>query len=76
MKCWIFDNSFVANDVKLRDHCNTTGKYTGATHSDCYSNISLNYKIIIVFYKHVHRIMQELGKSYFKTSFTLHILEK
>ena len=26
-KCWICDNDYVDNDVKVRDHCYTTGKY-------------------------------------------------
>ena len=26
VKCWICDNSFVENNVKLRNHCNVTGQ--------------------------------------------------
>ena len=26
-KCWIYDN-----DVKVRNHCHTNGKYRGSTH--------------------------------------------
>ena len=26
-KCWICDNDYVDNDVKVRDHCHITGKY-------------------------------------------------
>ena len=26
-KCWISDNDYVDNDVKVRDHCRITGKY-------------------------------------------------
>ena len=29
-KCWIYDNSYVDGDVKVRDHCHITGKYTGS----------------------------------------------
>ena len=25
-KCWIFDNAFVDDDIKVRDHCHITGK--------------------------------------------------
>ena len=25
-KCWICDNDYVATDVKVRDHCQITGK--------------------------------------------------
>ena len=26
-KCWICDNDYTDNDVKVRDHCHITGKY-------------------------------------------------
>ena len=26
-KCWICDNDYVDNDVKVRDHCHIPGKY-------------------------------------------------
>ena len=26
-KCWICDNSYVDDDVKVRDHCHITGNY-------------------------------------------------
>ena len=29
-KCWICDNGFVDNDVKVRNHCHITGKYNSA----------------------------------------------
>ena len=29
-KCWIHDNAFVKDDVKVRNHCHVTGKYRGA----------------------------------------------
>ena len=25
-KCWIYDNTYVDGDVKVTDHCHTTGK--------------------------------------------------
>ena len=25
-KCWICDNDYVDNDVKVKDHCHITGK--------------------------------------------------
>ena len=31
IKCWISDNDNIANDVKVRDHCPTTGEYRGFT---------------------------------------------
>ena len=31
-KCWISDNDYIDNDVKVRDHCHVTGKYRGSVH--------------------------------------------
>ena len=28
-KCFIYDNTYVDGDVKVRDHCYITGKYRG-----------------------------------------------
>ena len=65
-KCWICDNDYVDNDVKVRDHCQITGKYRGSAHRDCNMNLKLNRKIPAVFhnlkYYDFHLIMQELGK--------------
>ena len=60
------DNTFVEGYVKVRDYCHVTEKYRGAAHRYCSINVSLNYKIPIVFYNlkkyDTHLIMQELGK--------------
>ena len=29
-KCWICDNDYVDNDVKVRNHCQITKKYRGS----------------------------------------------
>ena len=42
-KCWICDNDYVNNDVKVRDHCHITGKYKGSSDRDCYINLKLNF---------------------------------
>ena len=34
-KCWIWDNDYTDNDVKVRDHCHNTGKYRDSVHRDC-----------------------------------------
>ena len=34
-KCWICDNIYVVVDVKVRDHCYTTGKYRSFAHRGC-----------------------------------------
>ena len=29
-KCWICNNDYIDNDVKVKDHCHITGKYRGS----------------------------------------------
>ena len=74
------DNTFVEGDVKVRDHCHVTGKYRGAAHRNCSINISLNYKIPIMFHNlkdyDTHLIMQELGKFDLKINVIPNGLEK
>ena len=36
-KCWIWNNYYVDNGVKVRDHCYITGKYRGSTYRDVMS---------------------------------------
>ena len=48
--CWICDNDYIDNDVKLTDHCNITEKYRGSTHGDCNISVNLNQKITVVFH--------------------------
>ena len=50
LKCWICDNDYVDNDVKVRDHCHFTGKFRGSAHRDCNINLILNHKIPVVFH--------------------------
>ena len=38
-KCWIYDNDYVDNNVKVRGHYHITGKYRDSAHRD--SNINL-----------------------------------
>ena len=38
-KCWICDNDYVDNNVKVTDHCHITTKYEGSAYRNC--NISL-----------------------------------
>ena len=65
-KCWISDNYYLDNEVKVRGHCLITGKYRGSAHSDCTINLTLNRKIPVVFHNLInydsHLIIQELGK--------------
>ena len=48
-KCWIYDNDYIDNDVKVRDHFHITGKYRGSAHRDCNINLKLNHDINILF---------------------------
>ena len=65
-KCWICDNNYINNDVKVKDHFHVTEKYKGSAHRYCNINVKLNHKIPIVFHRlkncDSHLIMQELGK--------------
>ena len=65
-KCWIYDNDYVDNDVKIRDHCHVTGKYRGSAYRYYNINLKLNHKIHVVFHNSKmydsHLIMQELRK--------------
>ena len=65
-KCWICDNDYVDNDVKVRDHSPITGKHRYSAQGDCNINLRLNHKTSVVFYNlknyDSHLIMQELDK--------------
>ena len=49
-KCWIYDNDYIDNDVKVTDHCHITGKHRGSAHRDCDINRILNHKTHVVLY--------------------------
>ena len=68
-KCWVCNNHYIDNDVKLRDHYHTTGQYWVSAHRVCninVCNIKLNHKIPVVFCSLInhdsHLFTQELGK--------------
>ena len=66
IKCWICDNDYIDNDVKVRVHCHITGKYRGSSHRDCNINVKLNHKIAVEFHNLKNYdpplIKQELGE--------------
>ena len=31
-KWWVCDSDYIYNDVKVRDHCHSTGKYSGSSY--------------------------------------------
>ena len=47
-KCWICDNTYVDNDVRVRGPCHVTGKYRGSTHRYCNIKVNLNHKNPVV----------------------------
>ena len=49
-KCWVCDNDYLDNDVKISDHCHITGKYRGSTHTDWNTNLKSNHKIPVLFH--------------------------
>ena len=79
-KCWICDNDYIDNDVKLKGYCHITRKYGGSTHGDCNINNKLNPKIPILFRNlknyDSNLITQGLGKSNIKISVISNGLEK
>ena len=79
-KCWIYDNDYVDNDVKVTYYSHITEKYRGSTHVDCNINLKLNHKIPVIFHNLTdydsHLIMQELGKFNLKINVMQNGLEK
>ena len=57
-KCWICDNVYVDNGVKVRDHCHITEKNRGSAHRDCDINLKLNHNLKKY---DSHFVTQELG---------------
>ena len=47
--CWICDNVYVDDDVKVRDYCHITGKYIGSAQRDCNIKVEIGHKIPSVF---------------------------
>ena len=79
-KCWICENDYINDNVKVRNHCHITGKYRGSVQRDCNINVKLNHKISVVFHNlknySSHLIMQELGKFNLKLNVIPNGLEK
>ena len=75
-KCWICENDYVDGNVKVRDHCIVTGRYTDYVHS----HFKLNHKNPVVFHNlknyDSHLILQELSKFNFKLKVIINGLKK
>ena len=71
---------YADGNVKVRDHCDVTGKYRRPAHRDCNIDVKSNLKIHVVFHNlknyDSHLIMQELGKFNLKINVIPNELEK
>ena len=63
--CWICDQKIINNKDKVRDHCHITGKYRGAAHKECNSELRIPRKLPIIFHNlegyDGHLIFRELN---------------
>ena len=77
-KCWIYNNDYADNDVKVRDYCHITGKLEAPRIEIVI--LTLNYKIPVVFHNlkiyDSHLIMLEPGKFNLKKNVKPNGLEK
>ena len=79
IKCCIFDDVFVEDDVNVRDHSHITRKYRGSTDRDYNIYLQLNHKSLLVFHNlknYDSPIMQELCKFNFERKVMPNGLEK
>ena len=49
-KCSICNNDYTEDDVSVRNHCHITEKLKDCAYRDCYINIKLYHKILVVFH--------------------------
>ena len=79
-KCWVCGNRYVDGNVKAKNHCHITGKYSCSAHRDYNIKLKLSYKIPIVFHNlknyGPYLTMQEFGKFDFKINIIPNKLEK
>ena len=65
-ECHICNKKYNETDVRVRDHCHITGKYTGSAHECCNLNFQISDKIPVIFHNlrgyDSHFIMQEIGE--------------
>ena len=61
--CWICNEKVIKD--KVRDHCHITGKYRGAAHKECNSELRIPRKLPIIFHNlegyDGHLIFRELN---------------
>ena len=63
--CWICNKKINKDKDKVRDHCHITGKYRGAAHKKCNSELRIPRKLPIIFHNlegyDGHLIFRELN---------------
>ena len=57
-KCWICDNNYVDNDVKVKDHCHITEKYRDSPYRDCKNSCRISQPKKIWFSSYYARARQ------------------
>lgn len=66
VKCYLCENQFEADNIKVRDHCHLTGHYRGPACNRCNINYKLPRFIPVVFHNlsgyDSHYILPELGR--------------
>ena len=67
--CHICGEKYADKDVRVRDHCNITGKFRGSAHQECNLKLKIkpdNIKIPVIFHNlrgyDSHFIMQQIGE--------------
>ena len=68
-KCHICGEKYTNKDVRVKDHCQITGKFRGSAHQECNLKLRIkpeNIKIPVIFHNlrgyDSHFIMQQIGK--------------
>ena len=78
--CWICEKLIEDDDEKVRDHCNVTGKFRGATYWSCNIILQLTKRIPVTFHNlrgsDSHLIFNELKKFDVKIDVIPNSLEK
>ena len=78
--CCICEKLIGDDDEKVRDHCHVTGKFRGAAHWSCNTNLQLTKKVPVIFHNlrgyDSHLIFCELNKFDVKIDVIPNRLEK
>ena len=78
--CWICNKLFDVRDERVKDHCNITGRYRGASHWSFNINLRMSKKILVIFHNlkgyDSHLIIKEVSNFDVKISVIPNGLEK